>query len=363
MSASASKLFQPIKVGAVTLQHRVVLAPLTRFRSTPKGHVPVNPLMKTYYSQRGSRPGTLLITEATFITPQAVGYDGVPGIWNEEQIAAWKVITDSVHANGSSIFLQLWAHGRAANTKILQEDGHDFVAPSAIHFQPGAAPPRALTIPEIQDYIQWFGQAAHNAVHGAGFDGVEVHCANGYLPDQFLQDKSNQRTDEYGGSVENRSRFSLQVVDAVVKAVGEDRTGIRISPWGTFQGMRMDNPIPQFSHFISSVKSSHPDLAYLHAVEPLPEAVDESNDFIRELWAPKPLITCSGYDRESAIKTADTKGDLIAFGKYYISNPDLPTRLEKGIPLNEYNSSTFYTHDAAGYIDYPFAEETSTQSS
>jgi NADPH2 dehydrogenase len=197
-----------------------------------------------------------------------------------------------------------------------------------------------LTIPEIQEYIQWFAKAATNAVHGAGFDGVEVHCANGYLPDQFLQDKSNQRTDEYGRSVENRSRFPLQVIDAITKAIGEEKTGVRISPWSTFQGtfkflllvwqtlienpchlpgMKMDNPIPQFSHFVTSLKSSHPDLAYLHAIEP--EGVsDESNDFIRELWAPKPLITCQGYDRDSAIKTADTKGDLIAFGKWYISN-------------------------------------------
>lgn len=202
----------------------------------------------------------------------------------------------------------------------MAEDGFEVVAPSALHYEKDAPAPRALTVAEIQDYVRTFATAATNAVNRAGFDGVEVHCANGYLPDQFLQDTSNARTDAYGGSVENRSRFALEVVDAVVKAIGQEKTALRISPWGRFQGMRMADPVPQFSHFVTSLKEAQPDLAYIHAVEPRREDVGESNDFIRDIWAPRPFITCSGYDRATAITRADTKGDLIAFGKLYISN-------------------------------------------
>ncbi|KAF8962409.1 hypothetical protein BDZ97DRAFT_1662825 [Flammula alnicola] len=353
---STSKLFQPIKVGTQILQHRVVLSPMTRVRSTKKEHVPINPLMKTYYSQRASRPGSLLITEATCISPQAAGYDKVPGIWSDEQVAAWKEIADSVHANESSIFLQLWALGRTAYPATLREDGFELVGPSPVPTNQDHETPRALTVPEIHEYIQWYAKAAKNAVDGAGFDGVEVHCAYGYLADQFLQDTCNNRTDEYGGSVENRSRFPLEVVDAVVKAVGQEKTGIRISPWSAFQGMRMKDPIPQFTHFVSCVKAAHPNMAYLHVIESEVDGTADSNDFIRDIWAPKPLISCLGYTRETAIERADTKGDLIAFGKLYISNPDLPTRLENDVPLTPYNSKTFYTPGEVGYTDYAFAE-------
>ncbi|KAF8957177.1 hypothetical protein BDZ97DRAFT_1737829 [Flammula alnicola] len=366
MSTSTSQLFAPIKVGAHILQHRVVLAPLTRYRGTKKDHVPINPLMKTYYSQRSSRPGSLVITEATFISPQAGGYDNVPGIWSDAQIAAWKEITDAVHANGSYIYLQMWALGRTATPSVLKEDGFKLVAPSPIPIGEKYETPRALTIPEIHDYVQQYAKAAKNAVEGAGFDGVEVHCANGYLLDQFLQDVSNHRTDEYGGSVEGRSKFALQVVDAVVKAVGQERTAIRISPWGTYQNMKMKDPKPQFSHFIGSVGAAYPNISYVHAVEPDTPSEVESNDFIRNIWAPRPLITCGNYTRETAIERADTKGDLIAFGKHYISNPDLATRLQKNIPLAPFIVKTFYTPGdvegtEVGYIDYPFAESESAE--
>ncbi|KAF9475383.1 FMN-linked oxidoreductase, partial [Pholiota conissans] len=275
-------------------------------------------------------------------------------------------ITDSVHEKGSYIYLQLWALGRSAKTHILAEDGHDFVSASDIPIEEGAQAPRSLTIPEIQQYVQQYAQAAKNAVNGAGFDGVEVHCANGFLPDQFLQDVSNKRTDAYGGSIEARSKFPLEIVDAVVKAIGPERTGLRISPWGTYGSMKMADPISQFTHFISNVASSHPNLAYIHAVEPEVPGTAESNDFIRNIWAPRPFITAQGYTRETAIERADSKGDLIAFGKVYISNPDLPTRLQKDIPLTPFDVDTFYTsghlpNTEVGYTDYPFAYEVEVQ--
>lgn len=370
-ASTSSKLFQPIAIGSKTLQHRVVLSPLTRLRSGKKTHVPINPLVKTYYSQRASTAGTLLITEATFIAPQAGGYDNVPGIWSEEQVAAWKEITTAVHANNSFIFLQLWALGRAATPSILSAESLPYVAPSPIALSSRLKlAPRGLTKDEIKEYIQLYAQAAKNAVNEAGFDGVEIHGANGYLIDQFLQDVSNQRTDEYGGSVEARSRFGLEVVDAVVDAVGAHRTGIRVSPWSKFQDMGMTDPIPQYTHFISSIKSAHPELAYFHAIEPGLEGSegaftsdDVSNDFLREIWGRKPFISAGGYTRESAIARADADGGLVAFGRQFIANPDLPIRLRKNIPLNPYNRKTFYTpgHSpkaAVGYVDYPFAEDT-----
>lgn len=243
-----------------------------------------------------------------------------------------------MHEKGSFIYLQLWALGRTARLEILTEDGHELVAPSPISAGEGYNTPRALTIPEIQEYIQWYAQAAKNAVEGAGFDGVEIHGANGYLIDQFLQDVTNQRTDVYGGSVEARSKFGLQVVDAVVKAIGQERTGLRVSPWGRFQstffvlkyyrndvqkdsGMKMQDPIPQFSHFIGTIAQSYPNFAYLHVVEPAPGNPNESNDFLRRIWKPRAFISCGGYTAESAIERADKDPDeLVAFGQWYISN-------------------------------------------
>ncbi|KAH9478662.1 Chanoclavine-I aldehyde reductase fgaOx3 [Psilocybe cubensis] len=345
-------LFQPIKVGNNVLQHRVVLAPLTRLKSTEKAHVPTVGLMKTYYSQRSSHPGSLLISEATLIAPQTGGYDHVPGIWNQEQIKAWKQITEAVHANGSYIFLQLWALGRGGEFRIREADGYETVGPSAIQKQP-------LSVAEIHEYIEWYAQAAKNA-REAGFDGVEFHNANGYLPDQFLQDLSNQRTDEYGGSIEGRSRFGLEAIDAIVKAVGAEKVGIRLSPWKTFQSMGMTDPIPQFSHFVKSLADSHPGLAYLHVIEP--DTVTRSNDFLREIWSPRPFISTGRHNRESAIERSEKSDDLIGFGRWYISNPDLPTRLMNDTPLAPYRNETFYVpvkYDSTGkgYIDFPFAHD------
>ena len=245
-----SRLFQPLKIGNVELSNRIVLAPLTRFRADDD-HVPL-PFVPEYYAQRGSYPGTLLVTEATFIAPQAGGFSNAPGIWSPAQIASWKNVTDAVHKKGSFIFLQLWALGRAADADQLKAElGEKGVVKSAsnIPFK-GGATPQALTEEEIHEYIGLYAQAAKNAIE-AGFDGVEVHSANGYLIDQFLQDVSNDRTDAWGGSIEKRARFGLEVAKAVVEAVGAEKTGIRISPFSVFQGMKMKEPRPRASEQVA----------------------------------------------------------------------------------------------------------------
>ncbi|KAI0772352.1 NADH:flavin oxidoreductase/NADH oxidase [Trametes elegans] len=365
-SDNVPKLFQPVQVGDVTLGHRVVLAPLTRCRAN-KAHIHTD-LAVTYYAQRASVPGTLLISEATFITAKAGIIGNVPGIWSEAQIAAWKKVTDAVHAKGSYIYLQLWAFGRAATIADLKAEDPSlpYVSSSDVPLEERPDErPRPLTIPEIKEYVQDYAQAARNAVHGAGFDGVEIHGAHGYLIDQFIQDTANKRTDEYGGSVENRCRFALEVVDAVVNAVGPAKTGLRISPWSTFQGMRMEDPLPTFTYLVSKIVEDHSDIAYLHVVEPglaggsdINAREGESNDFIRKLWLPRALITAGRYTRESAIQRAEETGELIAFGRLFIANPDLPLRLRKDLPLTRWERGLYHNEeDPHGYIDYPFAEE------
>ncbi|KAH7904806.1 hypothetical protein BJ138DRAFT_1165918 [Hygrophoropsis aurantiaca] len=360
-------LFQPIKVGDLALQHRVVLAPLTRFRAYDS-HVP-GPQAATYYAQRASTPGTLLITEATFISHDAGGYANVPGIYTDDQIKGWKEITAAVHAKGSFIYLQLWALGRAADESVLanQVPPSPYISSSPITLSGHNNPARELTTAEIRAYVQTYATAASNAVHKAGFDGVEIHGANGYLIDQFLQDVSNLRTDEYGGSVENRAKFALEVVDAVVDAVGAAKTGIRLSPWGLFQDMGMKDPVPTYSYLVSNL-TKHA-LAYIHVTEPRVngyidrEAKDfegQSNDFLREIWGERAYISAGGYTRESALQTAEQKGDLIAFGRLYISTPDLPRRLKEDIPLSKGDRGMYYLAGdltPKGYSDWPFAEE------
>ncbi|KAI5827804.1 FMN-linked oxidoreductase [Schizophyllum commune Tattone D] len=363
---SVPKLFQPLKVGAVTLQHRIALAPMTRMRCTPD-NVPL-PIVKEYYAQRGSSPGTLLITEATQIAPAAGGMPNIPGIHNDAQIAAWKEIADAVHAKQSFIFMQLWATGRAGVPAIFKAGGHPYVSASPIRLADKDETPRELTKDEIKQYVEWYAQAASNAIK-AGLDGVEIHGANGYLVDQFLQDVSNVRSDEYGGSIENRARFGLEVVDAVVKVVGAERTAIRLSPWSEMQGMGMKDPKPQFAYFIEELKARHPTLAYVHLVESRvkgvmtvpPEEYDptKSNDFIRAIWAPRPLISCGAYSRELAIEIAEKKGDVIAVGRNYISNPDIVERWRNDWQLTPYKRDLFYIPGGGpeGYLDYPFVTE------
>ena len=231
-------------------------------------------------------------------------------------------IVDAVHANGSYIFLQLWAFGRATDVELLKSENpdFDFVGASDIPISTSHPTPRPLTVEEIKTYVRWYADAADKAVNQAGFDGVELHFANGYLPDQFLQDVSNQRTDEYGGSIVNRARFPLEILQAVSKAVGEERVGFRISPWNPWQGMRMKDPKPTFAYFVSQAKEKFPNLAYLHAIAGTDDADVESNDFLRKIWGDKVFITAGGYTPQTAAETANTKGGLIAFGRYYIAN-------------------------------------------
>ena len=238
-------------------------------------------------------------------------------------------VVDAVHANGSYIFLQLWAMGRATEVELLKSEDASFevVGASAIPVDSSQPTPRPLTVEEIKTYVQWHADAADKAVNKAGFDGVELHFANGFLPDQFLQDVSNRRTDEYGGSVENRARFPLEIIEAVSNAVGEDRVGFRLSPWNTWQGMRMEDPKPTFAYFVSQAKERYPHLAHLHVIEPLVGGINygeskgvDSNDFLREIWGDKVYIAAGGYTPQTAVETANKKGGLIAFGRHYIAN-------------------------------------------
>ncbi|KAJ7700498.1 FMN-linked oxidoreductase [Mycena rosella] len=361
----APQLFQPIALGPISLKHRVVLAPLTRMKSDAN-HVPLLPLVKDYYAQRAGVPGTLQISESAIIAPKAGGLPNLPGIWTQTQITAWKEVVQAVHAKGSFIFMQLAALGRGA---IREDPSFEIVSASDIPSAQGAEKPRPLSVAEIAEYVNFYTQAAKNAME-AGFDGVEIHNANACLLDQFLQDVSNNRTDAYGGSPKNRARFSLEVIKAVSNVVGEERTGIRFSPWSPFGGMGMADPIPTFSHIVSEIKRLHPNLAYIHLIEPRINAdshiepsvenANQSNDFIRDIWGDRPLISAGGYTRDTAIQVTERPNALVAFGRMFIANPDLPVRLEKNIALHPYDRSTFYLPGQdvpTGYTDQPFATQ------
>ncbi|KIY63629.1 FMN-linked oxidoreductase [Cylindrobasidium torrendii FP15055 ss-10] len=369
MSSSESKLFQPVRVGPLQLQHRIVLCPMTRLKSTQWTHIPHKDMVKEYYSQRASTPGTLLISEATAVLPEAGGQDHIPGIWSDEQIAAWKEVTDAVHSKDCFIISQLWSLGRAADPKELRAENpaFEYVGPSAIRQSDQEETPRELTKEEIEALVKGYANAASNAMQKAGFDGVEILGGGGYLIDQFIQEVSNQRTDEYGGSIENRVRFALEVIDAVVQVVGAERTGFRFSPWiYGLRDMGMKDPKATYTYLVSQIKERYPNFGWLHVVEPRVNALEVretipegfSNDFLREIWAPLPFIAAGGFDIDSAKAHADTKGDIVAFGRKFLANPDLPLRLKKGIPLNDYDRSTFYVGgtDTRGYTDYPFAQ-------
>lgn len=360
-----TKLFEPIKIGRHNLQHRVVLAPLTRFRATLEA-VPTD-LLVEYYKQRAT-PGGLLITEATFISRLAGGYRRAPGIYSKEQIEGWKKVTSAVHDKGGIIFLQLWHIGRTGSTS-LNPNGEPIVSASDVPMpgkKPSGAPyetPKPLEIHEIKELVQTYKLAALNAIE-AGFDGVEIHNANGYLLDQFLNTSSNKRTDEYGGSAENRARFTLEVVDAIVDAIGPERTAIRFSPDGKIQGMQDDNPLETWGYVTSRLQEKHPNLAYLHFIEARSSFYNDEVNIIdtldpyRRLWK-GPFITAGGFSNaiSHSVNVAQRTGNLIAYGRAFIANPDLPNRIRKQLPLNKYNRATFYTHDATGYIDYPFYEQ------
>lgn len=359
------KLLTPVQLGALTLNNRVIMAPLTRMRAAD-GDVP-GELAAEYYSQRAS--AGLIISEATQISTLGKGYPATPGIFSDAQVAGWKKVIDAVHAKGGKIVCQLWHVGRISHSSLHPAEGLP-VAPSAI------APtgkvytstwqlaeyetPRPLTLSEIPSLIQDYVHAARQA-KVAGFDGVEVHGANGYLLDQFLHDGSNKRDDQYGGSVENRCRLLLEVLQAVIEVWGADRVGVRLSPYGTFNDMSDGDTLGLFTYLISQINPLG--LSYLHLIEPrstmaggtdkVKEDQPSTSALFRPLYQGK-IIAAGGFDRAGAEEFVSTdQADAIAFGRFFISNPDLPQRLASNAPFTPYDRSTFYGGGAKGYVDYP----------
>lgn len=363
-----SGLFAPVKVGPYEFEHRVVLAPLTRMRAH-EGAVP-GPLMAEYYAQRTSSGG-LLIGEATIAAPNGNGYLGAPGLYDDSQIAGWRLVTEAVHAKGGKIFLQLYHAGRQSHLEV-QPGGTQPVGPSVITHGGVAytksgwtpnTPNRALEIEEIAELVESFRRAAERGVE-AGFDGVEIHSANGYLFDQFLQDGSNKRTDIYGGSFENRARFLLEATRAVISVWGNDRVAVRLGPSGSFGDMSDSDPEGLFTYVATELSKLK--LAYLHLIEPRVrgESDDETRDpnpvasqLIRKFYSGT-IIAAGGFNGDSAeaiIAAGDA--DLVAFGRDFIANPDLPERLRGKLPLNPYDRETFFGGTDIGYVDYPFYAE------
>ncbi|MCH9826224.1 MAG: alkene reductase [Gammaproteobacteria bacterium] len=353
-----SPLFDPISVGALRLANRIAMAPLTRNRAAD-GNVPTN-LHATYYAQRAS--AGLIISEATQISPLGQGYLRTPGIHSPEQVAGWHKVTDAVHAAGGCMVLQLWHVGRVSHLSLLPE-GEVPVAPSAIRadtktfIESGFADvsePRALRLDEIPAIVEDYRRAARNAMD-AGFDGVEIHGANGYLIDQFLKDSSNRREDEYGGSIENRTRFLYEVAQAVTDEIGGDRTGLRLSPVSPANDAYDSDPQALFGRAVERLAPFG--LAYIHVIEGATQGPRDLKGFdflaLRQSFAGA-WIANNGYDGAmagAAIESGAT--DLVAFGRAFIANPDLPRRLREGAPLNEPNRDTFYGGGAEGYTDYP----------
>jgi NADPH2 dehydrogenase len=340
------------------------MAPVSRYRAD-ENHIPT-PIMQEYYGQRARVPGTLIIGESTFISPDHGGYANAPGIYNEKQIEAWRKVTDEVHTHGSYIVAQLLAVGRSADVKVATREGVTITSSSAISQDDDHAIPVPLTVAQIQETIRCYVSAAKNAIR-AGFDAVEVHGGYGYLIDQFLQDTVNHRTDEYGGSIENRSRFAIEVVSAVVEAIGAERTALRLSPWSRVAAMRMADPVPQFSHVIREMNALGP-LAYLHLIEPVVHGFEdieapkmENLDFACALWD-GPILLAGGYQAQSARELLDEKRNgqdiVVVFGRYFISNPDLPFRVRWGLDFTHYKREFFCTPmTREGYTDYSFSPE------
>lgn len=356
-----SKLFSPLRIGGKTISQRMAMAPMTRLRAD-QAHRPL-PFVKQYYEQRASVPGSLIVTEATVISPRHGGYPNVPGIYNDSQVAAWKEVTEAVHNKGSYIYLQLWALGRTANPGFMSQGGHPLLSASDVPmksaFSDEIHQPRPMTEQEIEDSIADFRNAAKNAIR-AGFDGVEIHGSNGYLVDQFLQDVSNKRTDKWGGSIPNRSRLAVEVTRAVAAEIGNQRTAIRLSPWSRYQGMRMADPIPQFSDVVGQLAQFQ--LAYIHACESETRDIDGDLNWLLDAYGgSSPALVAGNYNGESAKTAVDdiyANHDVaVAFGRPYISNPDLPFRVKRGLPFAAFDPATMYVQSPEGYLDYPFSEE------
>lgn len=357
-------LFDPVQFGDISLSNHIIMAPLTRGRAGDS-RVP-NGLMMDYYAQRAG--AGLIITEATAISPQGYGWAGAPGIYDDAMEAGWKKVTDAVHARGGKIVLQLWHMGRLSHP-VFQEGGVLPVAPSAIKAEGQTRDaagkkdyvvPRALDKSELPGIIADYVSAAKRSI-SAGFDGVEIHGANGYLLDQFVRDGANQRTDEYGGSIENRLRFPLEVVKAVSEAVGAGRTGIRISPTNPNGGTKDSDPVASFTAYAKALSAFN--LAYVHVMEPAPESgkafpnTPYVTPEIRDAYKGN-LTVNGGYDLShgnDAVNSGLAQG--VAYGVPFIANPDLVIRMKMGAALNEADPATFYSQGAEGYTDYPFLKE------
>ncbi|KAH7536789.1 hypothetical protein FEM48_Zijuj03G0023700 [Ziziphus jujuba var. spinosa] len=361
-------LLTPYKMGKYELSHRIVLAPLTRQRSY--GTIP-QPHAAIYYSQRATNGG-LLIAEATGVSDTAQGYPNTPGIWTKEHVEAWKPIVKAVHDKGGVFFCQIWHVGRVANSNV-QPNGQAPISSTDTPLAPLVrangfdvahfTPPRRLRTDEIPGIVNDFRLAARNAVE-AGFDGVEIHGAHGYLIDQFLKDEANDRTDQYGGSLENRCRFALEVVEAVVNEIGKEKVGIRISPFAPYKQCGDSDPQALGLYLVKALNRY--EIAYVHTVEPRMNQAGESHH--KSPYSLKPMreafngtfIVVGGYDREDGNRAiAEKHADLIAFGRHFLANPDLPKRFELNAPLNKFHRETAYTSDPViGYTDYPFLDET-----
>ncbi|MET4596634.1 alkene reductase [Stenotrophomonas sp. 2694] len=364
---SDATLFQPYPLGPLTLANRIVMAPLTRNRAG-QGLVP-SPLASTYYAQRAS--AGLIITEATQVSAQAQGYQDTPGLYTQDQIDGWRTVTDAVHARGGHIFVQLWHVGRISHVD-LQPGNAAPVSASALRAQTktfvnngfvDVSEPRALEIDELPAIVDDFRQAAANAI-AAGFDGVEIHGANGYLLEQFIKDGANQRTDAYGGSVENRARLLLEVTAAVAREIGADRTGVRISPVSPANAIStVSDPQPQYDYIVDQLSALG--IVYLHVVEGAtggPRDVAPFDfDGLRRRFNGTYLAN-NGYDLQLAsARVSEGKADLVAFGRPFISNPDLVERLKRGAALAALNPATLYGGGAEGYTDYPTLAEAHAQ--
>lgn len=347
-----TSLFDPIRVGDLTLPNRIIMAPLTRARAIGGGRVP-NELMAHYYVQRAS--AGLILSEATAVTPMGVGYADTPGIWSDEQVAGWKKVTDAVHEAGGIIFMQLWHVGRISDPAFL--NGADPVAPSAIAAKGHVSllrplrdypVPRALALDEIADVVAAFRKGAENAKL-AGFDGVEIHGANGYLLDQFLQDGSNERTDRYGGTIENRARLLLEITDACVDVWGAGRVGMHLAPRRDAHDMGDSDPQATFGYIARELGNRA--IAFICAREGLGE--DRLGPYLKRQFGGVYIANESMTGESAAQLVQSGEADAVAFGKWFIANPDLPRRLALKAPLNEARPDRFYGPDAVGYTDYP----------
>jgi N-ethylmaleimide reductase len=363
-----SVLFTPVELGALKLKHRVVMAPLTRSRSIQPNSVPGD-LMAEYYTQRAS-DGGLIIAEATNISITSRGWLGAPGLYSDEQVQGWSKIVSAVHGKGGKMMAQLWHTGRSSHISLTGGETPVSASVNPEYWQNAdhltsttsgwvtPSPHRALTIPEIAGIVEDYRKAAEHA-RQAGFDGVELHAANGYLMDQFLQDNSNKRTDEYGGSVENRSRFLLEVVRALTSVWPPDRVAVRIGPGGTWNDMADSNPQILFSYVAEQLDKFG--LAYLHVIEPRVKGnvvIHEGQEPIAAKSLGKiftgPIVAAGGFEPDTAVEAVEKKiAAAITFCRHFVSNPDLPRRIKEGLPLAAYDRDTFYTFDARGYTDYP----------